>query len=468
MLNTVNNFRATPGTDFGSYLLQWDYPQDGRHFGGIQLYRSYYDPYNHFVKISETPITLDVATDFAVAKLFTEQPLSVSVSRPGFVDVDHHLIMKVSKPPIRNFLYSFNSFDFAPTDEIRNRYSISKSFKDSVFIRVKYDNQFNAFVSRIHGNFLDVEDHGFFASEAPLPLQSIIPNYDPQDLSRWTVEYYATDYSATPSMLRNVWYKAVLLDVDMKPLHSLESAPLATPELQDKVSYLWQEALRRNQWLIGFGGESVLVYLRRWTGRPCKCKSTGEVRCERCYGTGLEDGYVGPYSLRILVEDVQSDMSLTSSGIKTTITTRATHIPCPFPLHKGDIIIRANGDRLTLGTPTSTPVNGIVLQQSMDLSQATPFKNELPNPNADSIYIYQPQHKFLEPVPVPLDSFRSSTDPLSFSPDKSTESDLIPPSEIAAKHSQPLTPETSDAFPSSSDYQLSLQQFGKTSTNKST
>ena len=95
----------------------------------------------------------------------------------------------------------------------------------------------------------------------------------------------------------------------------------------ENLSYIWREALRRNNWMLEEGGERVWLYIRKRTGVACNCfaRTREQVEfhgqpsstCLKCYGTGWVGGYEGPFDIILPPDDSEKKHTQTSRGRAT-------------------------------------------------------------------------------------------------------------------------------------------------------
>jgi hypothetical protein len=138
----------------------------------------------------------------------------------------------------------------------------------------------------------------------------------------------------------------------------------------EKLDYIWAEAIRRNRWILEQGGEAVKVFVRKWVGEHCKCRSPdhkqGENDCLVCYGTGIVGGYEGPFDILIAPQDGERTVELTENGLSMMQQYEVWTGPTPM-LSQRDFIVRQNNDRYSIG-PVNMPSNrGNVLQQHFSI-----------------------------------------------------------------------------------------------------
>ena len=163
------------------------------------------------------------------------------------------------------------------------------------------------------------------------------------------------------------------VDADGDPIEAeLRETPLEWTKAKtvnhlENMDYIWREAIRRNSWILDQGGERVYVFLRKWTGERCfTCweQDYNQPRndCDECYGTGIRDGYEGPYEVIVAPPDVERRINLEEHGFFIEESYEVWTGPSPM-LSQRDFMVKQNNDRYSIG-PVRMPTNrGNVLQQ---------------------------------------------------------------------------------------------------------
>lgn len=151
----------------------------------------------------------------------------------------------------------------------------------------------------------------------------------------------------------------------------LEQAAFTSNLEFEKIDWIWQEAVRRNRWILGQGGERVKLFIQKQNGMPCSCvqdialndyKSQPLNDCLKCYGTGFWGGYEGPYDIIIAPDDAEKRQAQTDIGRRLDHNYEVWTGPSPL-ISQRDFVLKINGDRYTVG-PVRMPTNrGMVLQQ---------------------------------------------------------------------------------------------------------
>jgi hypothetical protein len=198
---------------------------------------------------------------------------------------------------------------------------------------------------------------------------------------------YKTKLQTTKLGLRKKYfYKVTCVTAEDETDLDLLEPEYLKPE---KMDYIYQEAVRRNQWLLEHGGERVLVYLKKKAGTVCPCmtrdvKIRSHVRadqdCSSCYGSGFIGGYDGPHPIIIANLTTEQRIMQTERGMKLNYQIETWTGPFPI-IAQRDMILRRNGDRVLIGpiTPVEGP-GGVIVQQhfSIEIIDTTDIRYKFP------------------------------------------------------------------------------------------
>jgi hypothetical protein len=204
----------------------------------------------------------------------------------------------------------------------------------------------------------------------------------PTPASRVTVTYRYNRSFLRTDLAQRVFYRVttvaipVTLPIDQAQPQDLIETPLegaaftSNAEIE-KLDWIWREAVRRNQWILGQGGERVKVFIRKQVGMPCVCFQRPSYKqpvsdCLICFGTGVVGGYEGPYDILIAPDDAERRIAQRPEGRTVEHSYEVWTGPSPL-LSQRDFIVRINGERYSVG-PVRMPTNrGMVLQQHFNL-----------------------------------------------------------------------------------------------------
>lgn len=157
----------------------------------------------------------------------------------------------------------------------------------------------------------------------------------------------------------------------------------------DNIDWTYEEMVRRNEWLFHTTGEPALIMFRMWRGEKCGCVFGSEQPkhgCPSCFETGYVGGYIGPFDFLYVPPDSALSRVLDEGGIKTTRSSRSYMTRTPI-IQNGDLILRANGDIMTVTDVVYKMPRGIIVQQD--------FTTEL-LPPGDTRYLIRQR-----PSPIP-------------------------------------------------------------------
>lgn len=142
----------------------------------------------------------------------------------------------------------------------------------------------------------------------------------------------------------------------------------------DQMDYMFAEMIRRNAWLFEQVGEPAFLMIRKHRGTRCECTiANGEPRsgCSACYETGIVGGYYGPYDVLFIDPDSQATRILNEGGVRVERESQSYLGPTPY-VTDGDLIIRRNGERLSIYGVTYKQPRGILVQQNFNVSLLQP------------------------------------------------------------------------------------------------
>tara|TARA_Y100000310_G_scaffold164863_1_gene164604 strand:+ start:979 stop:2409 length:1431 start_codon:yes stop_codon:yes gene_type:complete len=192
---------------------------------------------------------------------------------------------------------------------------------------------------------------------------------------------YRTPVNHVPSGVEhNVWYRLTTVVLDPTTLSGYsetplgQTRPLSLMEVEAR-DWIWDEAVRRNQWILGCGGERVYLFVRKVCGVPCDC--TRDPRslefhkqpsntCLICYGTGYIGGYEGPYDIIVAPDDGERRIQQTRMGRRKEHTYEVWTGPYPL-LTMRDFIVKQTNERFSIGAVRRPTHRGNLLQQHFQI-----------------------------------------------------------------------------------------------------
>lgn len=150
----------------------------------------------------------------------------------------------------------------------------------------------------------------------------------------------------------------------------LESCDAKTIHHMENLDYIWEEAIRRNGWILDQAGERVKVFIRKYMGERCECYdhdfNDAKQDCQTCYGTGIQGGFEGPYDMTIAPMDAEKAIDFDEEGLHVSQEYDTWTGPSPL-LSQRDFIVKMNNDRLGISA-VKTPTNrGNILQQHFNV-----------------------------------------------------------------------------------------------------
>jgi hypothetical protein len=150
------------------------------------------------------------------------------------------------------------------------------------------------------------------------------------------------------------------------------------PSTLDRERWMY-EIRNRYKWMLFMGGERVLLYKRKWTGK--RCPNWDRVRqqhsqldvCPICFGTGFVGGYLKPIEVFVgLPAPTTQQIEIeTGPGMKNIYRPTWWTLWEP-PLVNKDFFVRYNGQRFWIVNKSETRWKRFVLRQIFDSDLVEP------------------------------------------------------------------------------------------------
>lgn len=242
----------------------------------------------------------------------------------------------------------------------------NNSTDDSKFVTVTIDDQ-KAYVRKLQGleGLIELETEKVYDDVKKQYFAPPVPN----EFSKVIVSYRIPSHITNISLMKNYFYKVSCVtsndetDLDLIKPQTLQS---------EQMTYMFEEAVRRNSWLLDQGGEQVLLYIKRRAGVKCHCTyrdmkerthKQPDQDCETCFGSGFVGGYDGPFPILIGPLTTEKRIQQTDRGLSLVYQIETWTGPTPI-ITQRDMIVRRNGDRCLVGplTPVEGP-GGVKVQQ---------------------------------------------------------------------------------------------------------
>ena len=195
----------------------------------------------------------------------------------------------------------------------------------------------------------------------------------PNEFSKVIITYKTPLHHTSIRLRKNYFYKVSCVTNEDETDLDLISCESVKPE---KMTYIFEEAVRRNAWLLDNGGEHVLLFIKKKAGKLCHCvqrdlkqrvSKRADQNCPTCFGSDFEGGFDGPYPIIIGPLTTEQRVMQTDRGLKLMYQIETWIGPSPI-VNQRDMIVRRNGDRCLLGpiTPVEGP-GGVRVQQHFTL-----------------------------------------------------------------------------------------------------
>ena len=176
--------------------------------------------------------------------------------------------------------------------------------------------------------------------------------------------------------LNRTYYTVVPVGADGRDRHEPGAPGSVVRNTQevDDIDWVFQEMVRRNQYLFETTGEPAYLLFRKWRGEPCGCvygSQQPKTGCPVCFETGFVGGYIGPYDFLFVPPDSALSAELDEGGIKVTRQSRSYLTRTPI-VQMGDLVVRRNGDRMVVSDVVYKMPRGVILQQDFTVSLLPP------------------------------------------------------------------------------------------------
>lgn len=243
---------------------------------------------------------------------------------------------------------------------------LNKPTDNPIYVSVTVDDQ-PAYIRQLQGleGLIELETDQMYDEVRKTFFTPPVPN----EFSTVLVSYRVPSHTTNVRLRKNYFYKVTCVtDEDETDLD------LITPEYAkpDKLTYITEEAVRRNAWLLDQAGERVLLYVKKKAGTKCHCTyrdmkerthKQPDQDCEVCFGSGFIGGFDGPFPIKIAPLTTEQRVQQTERGLKLAYQIETWIGPTPI-VSQRDMIIRRNGDRCLVGplTPVEGP-GGVIAQQ---------------------------------------------------------------------------------------------------------
>lgn len=242
----------------------------------------------------------------------------------------------------------------------------------------------NATIKKVQGleGLIELKQNAEYDEVLKRYIQPVVPD----EHSTVLVTYKTKLQTTNVALRKKYFYKVTTVTSENET-----DLDLIKPEYlnSDKPSYIYEEAIRRNAWILDNGGERVLLFITKKAGETCPCTlrdvkqrtyKRPEQDCSICYGSGFVGGFFGPYPIIIANMISEQRITQTERGLHLAYQNETWTGPWPL-LSQRDLIVRRNCDRCLLGpiTPVEGP-DGVIVQQhfSIEVLDTTDIRYKFP------------------------------------------------------------------------------------------
>jgi hypothetical protein len=359
----IKNLLVIDSGMVGSHDLWWAESEDMGAFNrikGYNIYRAFDHPSN-WEKLNATPWLGHFYRDMTTLTqvLYTVQP--TDFIEKGEVG---QWVIRIPDVPYTTVRGGQVNATNSP-DDVQVMVSVSGNFAvDGQTLRPTQVNAFDRTVTMLVDNTLK---QGGAVSDTALVHTDNVSIADYNGITAWQVVYNKlTNYVDIYHNLNRTYYTVVPV-TDKGELHA-PGAPhteIRNTQEVDQIDWVFEEMVRRNEYLFNTTGEPASILFRKWRGERCGCVFGSEqpkTGCPSCFETGFVGGYIGPYDFIFVPPDSAISRELDEGGIKTTRTSRSYMTRTPI-IQNGDLIVRASGDRMVVSDVVYKSPRGIILQQ---------------------------------------------------------------------------------------------------------
>lgn len=378
--------------------IRWDNPAllpDNQNYtlAGCNVYRANDNPEGDYVQLNATPVTALQYRDSLNNRRITER---IPVDNITFGDDPKgDYVLKVRSTPMVNpTTIDPQNFDLDPA-------SVSVVIDGQAVIPSKVDgpeglvylDKFQWFcveteewvdpILPSHKTVIEIGDNTYISPS----------NYIGQATgtdSQVDVSYNHISHIVRTNLDKRLYYKVTTVTTNGYESPLSESVAHSVRELE-RLTYIWQEAIRRNRWILQQTAHRVKLFFRPWFGTRCHCWKDRNVAqpngdCPDCYGTGFEGGYLGPVDVLLAPPDTEKNLELTDLGLRLNWIISVWTEPTP-EINQRDLIVDKDNRRFTVGPVNKKSCRGMILQQDFEISllDETDVRYQVPLTGNDAV-----------------------------------------------------------------------------------
>ena len=352
----------------GSHDLWWADSKDS--VKGYNIYRAYDYPAN-WTKLNAYPWTGHFYRDMTTLTQTTYDVQPQDFIEKGEVG---QWVIRLPDVPYTTVAGGRVNVSNSP-DDVSVIVSVSGNPEiDGVTLRPTSVNAFDRTVTMLVDNTLA---EGGAVSDEALVSTTDVSKADYNGIQTWQVVFNKlTNFVDIYVSFNRTYYTVVPIGADGKNTHEpgAKNTDIRNTQEVDRIDWVYEEMVRRNEYLFHTTGEPALIMFRMWRGEQCGCifgSQQPKTRCPICFETGFVGGYHGPYDFLFVPPDSALSRVLDEGGIKTTRSSRSYMTRTPI-VQSGDLILRANGDIMVISDVVYKQPRGIILQQDFTVELLAP------------------------------------------------------------------------------------------------
>jgi hypothetical protein len=384
------NVACQPGLDGEVYDIRWSEPaelQANSRFDllGVNVYRSFDSEYGPYFRLNVVPVGATFWRDKTRVLIALQEDVSSAFTLRGAdSDSQSRYVFRTRNRPI----------------VITPSPGVDECTNLNVQVTV---NGVPAYVESIHASTGEVELRKLptfdVASQSQTP--PVLPT-SPSDVVLATYRYVTNRVRS--DLDRHIFYRVttVARDRDTGDLLEtpLERATQSDNRSVERTSWVWNEAIRRNKYMLYQAGERSRLFIRRTSGPECGCYSSTHRQpqsdCLTCFGTGIIGGYEGPFDILLSPDDGSVNIQQSNRGRNKNHVYETWTGPSPV-ISQRDFIVKLDGDRYGIGPVRRPTSRGMRLQQFFSISSLDHADIRYKVPVFDGTTLVAPRTRLMVP-----------------------------------------------------------------------
>lgn len=378
------NFMCAAGFDQSTVDLWWSNPAEmsvntGFNILGVNIYRSFDSEFGPYTRLNALPLQANFYVDRTLMRVALEE------------DVSDRFFARAESDPMARWVFTTRNTPLVIQPAINTPYADLNVFVtvDGVPARVRS-------VITQTGE-VELETDPIFDTTSQTQTPAVVPTPGSQVLC----SYRYIEQGPRTTLYQRLFYRVttVAAATDGSIIETpLTRASQTNSHEIEKLDWIWQEATRRNKFILYQGGERVKIFIRKSVGVRCGCGTDvykqAASDCLVCYGTSIIGGYDGPYDIMIAPDDNERKIAQSNRGRAYEHSYETWTGPNPL-LSQRDFLVKLNGDRYGVGAVRIPSNRGMQLQQHFQISHLDEGDIRYKVPVLDVTTLRVPQTRYL-------------------------------------------------------------------------